>query len=97
MYEHHHGPIPEGHVVMHTCDNRRCVNPEHLQAGTQKENIQDMHKKGRATRTVLTAEEVREIRAIHKSGVGLNKLAAQFGVSVFAVLKIANGTAWKWV
>ena len=35
-------------VVMHTCDNRSCVNPVHLHGGTQLENIQDMTRKGRA-------------------------------------------------
>ena len=34
-------------VVMHTCDNPQCINPEHLKLGTQKENIMDMHSKGR--------------------------------------------------
>jgi hypothetical protein len=35
------GPIPAGHVVMHSCDNRRCINPDHLSVGTQKQNIRD--------------------------------------------------------
>ena len=40
-------PIPEGMVIMHTCDNRACCNPEHLVLGTQQENIQDAQRKGR--------------------------------------------------
>ena len=42
------GPIPTGRVLMHSCDNRRCVNPDHLRIGTQSENMLDMHAKGRA-------------------------------------------------
>lgn len=41
------GHIPPHHVVMHTCDNKKCVNPEHLVIGTQQENVNDMIFKGR--------------------------------------------------
>jgi hypothetical protein len=41
------GEIPEGLLLMHTCDNRKCCNPEHLKPGTHKENHEDMRNKGR--------------------------------------------------
>ena len=47
MYERFVGPIPEGHVIRHKCDNPPCVNPNHLESGTQSENVWDMVHRGR--------------------------------------------------
>lgn len=48
MFQVHNGEIPKGLVVMHTCDNKLCVNPDHLSLGTQKDNVRDCVAKGRA-------------------------------------------------
>src|SRR5690242_10365359 len=46
-FELANGPIPGGSVLLHSCDNRRCVNPAHLSAGSVADNNHDMVSKGR--------------------------------------------------
>ena len=73
VYEVAHGPIPDGMVVMHLCDNRACTNLDHLKLGTQSENLKDMYAKGRQGdrdfplgekhhMTKVTEEEVKKFR-----------------------------------
>lgn len=47
MYERFVGEIPEGFIVRHTCDNPPCSNPDHLEIGTQLDNVHDMFERGR--------------------------------------------------
>jgi hypothetical protein len=99
--ELHHGPIPAGMVVMHSCDRRECVNPAHLSTGTPRENTQDMVRKGRDTLigernsfAKLTDEAVREIRLTKPGTRGLTK---KYGVSKETIAKVRKGLSWRHV
>lgn len=93
------GDIPKGMLVLHKCDNRRCVNPDHLYVGTHKDNVRDMHERGRAAlRNKLTEDEVREIRLLSSRGkFSQTKLAEMFGVNQPAIWKIISYRTWKHI
>lgn len=93
--------IPDGLHVCHRCDNPPCIRPDHLFAGTRSENMRDMVAKGRHRyvkgdhnhRTVLTDEQVREIRARYTGAWGQQTaLALEYGVTGQHVRAILNGT-----
>lgn len=92
------GYLPE--VVMHTCDNRACVNPEHLQAGTHVENVADKVAKRRQARgehngnAKLSSSEVAEMRALHKAGYSYKTLQSKFNVARATVWRVTSGKNW---
>lgn len=51
-YVYLHGEIPDGYIILHSCDNPSCVNPAHLSCGTNQENTQDRVSKGRSRKSV---------------------------------------------
>jgi len=93
VYAHRHvwtvcfGDIPNGMEVMHTCDNKLCVNPEHLVLGTRKDNTIDAVKKGRMANQKLSDEQVKEIRNSKEMGV---VLAKKYKVSPQLITNLRN-------
>lgn len=98
-----HGFLPP--VVMHKCDNPRCIEITHLQAGTTALNNQDRARKGRSNklrpdRRSLTLEQAEEIRLRFGSRAprdpvnGPCALAREFGIGVASIYDIATGRTY---
>jgi hypothetical protein len=110
-YEITFGEIPKGMLVMHKCDVRACVNPDHLSIGTHKDNSKDMVAKNRNLdwrgerhgAHKLKEKDVIYIREHYKRGINqtypsnVPELAQQFNVSVGTIRQIVNFERWQWL
>jgi hypothetical protein len=98
IYEIETGFIDAKKFVMHTCDNPKCINPDHLVLGTPKENTLDMINKkrkpvGEAVKGVKLTEQ--QVIRIFNDKRGCNTVAKEYGVSKKSVLNIRHGRTWK--
>lgn len=101
-FELYNGKIPDGKIVCHTCDNRRCVNPKHLYAGNHSLNAFDRQKRnlnssqiGEDNRASKLKEcDVLEIRRSSSLGVCHNELSRKFGISPFYIKDVISGKRW---
>lgn len=91
------GPIPDGMDVCHSCDNRACINPDHLFLGTRAENMEDMKLKGRGAggnRKHLTESMVQEIRRRLAAGTPPRTIADVMNVNYGTVTAIKEGRSY---
>jgi hypothetical protein len=102
-WELNRGPIPEGMLVLHRCDNQGCVRPDHLYLGTHADNTRDAIERNRMCHGEriwthkLTAKDVPLIRAMAAAGVSAEKIGPHFGVVGRTVRYILEGRSWKHV
>jgi hypothetical protein len=99
VWEHHHGTIPDGLCIMHTCDNRLCVNIDHLRAGTWAENNADRAAKGRSAdvrgeRSAVAKLTEAQAMAIIADSRTHRAIAADYGVDRTTVTAIKRGRNW---
>ena len=105
-YELFIGNIPDELEIMHVCDNKLCVNPEHLRPGTHLDNMKDMYTKGRRKavsgerngNSKLKQEQVISIRKEYAEGnTTFKKLGKKYEVDQALIHRIVKGYIWKTI
>ena len=99
------GVDPSDKCILHSCDNPSCVNPKHLSMGTNKDNTQDMLKKGRHTtpvgskhgRSKLVESDVYKIRQLHADGISQKDISLLYNVDTSAISNIIRRRNWGWL
>lgn len=91
-----HAGVPldsiKGLVVRHTCDNARCINPEHLIIGTQADNMHDRKLRGGATKRKLPEDVKDAVRADYRTGKYTQReLQVKHALSSASVTRIISG------
>jgi hypothetical protein len=98
-----YGECPDDLMIMHACDNPRCVNPSHLTLGTCADNLHDMVVKGRSNRgerngnAKLTTKKVMKIKMLLTQNVPHKQIASMTNVPLHQVKNISYGHTWKHV
>lgn len=93
------GEVADGRVARHSCDNTRCLTPEHLSWGTHADNTSDMvdrgrHRKVQATLRKISDDDVRRIRV---SPEGNKALGRQLSVNATTIRSIRRGLTYKGI
>ena len=109
VYELFHGvELDASTKVLHGCDNPACVNPLHLTAGTQADNVADMWRKGRGSlppvhrgeqhpKARLSNESVQLVFELRQAGWSMHRIARHLGVTRPAIGAVLNRQTWKHI
>lgn len=92
VWTRQHGPIPPGMVVMHSCDNPRCINLAHLTLGTQSDNQKDAARKGRHSSVQKRKVTFADAEAIR--GMTIKEAMETYPLSRTAIVNIRRGLTY---
>ncbi len=95
--------VPQGQVLLHSCDTASCVNPSHLTPGSQKNNVEDRVNKDRSAkgkrngRARLTDKDIKKIKKLRAKGLTETAIAVLFGVGRSTISNVLHNRTWNWM
>lgn len=90
-YKNYVGELSCDEVVRHKCDNRLCVNPDHLEKGAAVDNVRDMlERNDKAFNRKIPRGEFESIRAMREAGIPINDIASIYGVDRHTISAIVH-------
>jgi hypothetical protein len=92
--------------ILHKCDARNCVNPEHLYVGTQADNVRDMVSRGRHKPPTarfgfsnplskLTTEDIIKAKSLRSEGLSHKRIGKELGFSTMTIFRLLTGRSWN--
>lgn len=87
--------IPDGAMVLHSCDNPNCCNPAHLRTGSNRDNMRDARARGRTRSRVFSSGQAAAIRSAAEQGATIKQIAAVYGVHYKSIHRIVTGRAYR--
>lgn len=94
----YNGIIPDKQMVLHKCNNRQCVNPDHLYLGNHKDNMQDKANRFlRSVRRKLSDKQVYEVRDLLKLGIPLRQIGRKYNITDTAIAMMRKKKTYKYV
>lgn len=98
-------PIEQGKYILHSCDNKKCINPHHLREGTHQDNMDDAKQRGRMHRVAgerhymakLTDIGVRHIRQTYNNLYTRTELAQLYNVTTNTIREVIKRNTWKHI
>lgn len=99
------GHPPQGMLICHTCDNRACCRPDHLEVGTPGKNNNDARKRRtffkvqgeNAPNASMTERDIRQIMQLRSEGLGARLISRQTGLKENNVKKVLEGESWTHI
>jgi hypothetical protein len=96
------GPVPDGLIVGHKCDNSGCCNPKHLEAITPQKNNADARRRGASrpcgeqiANAKLTESLVARIWVLHRQGLGAVRIGRELGITQNTAKRVLSGRGWR--